>query len=126
MTAVMQLARQPDQREAHRPLPPQQITHRAAQDIGIERHPNDPGIVFATIAGHFAYGAFCGAIYGMIAPRRKPILTGAAFGLGVWAASYMGWLPLVGWHAPPHRERPARNAALIASHLTWGAATGLL
>ena len=49
-------------------------------------------------AAHFAFGGTAGAVYGLLAPHLPlhPVLNGVAFGLGVWASSYLGWLPATG------------------------------
>lgn len=48
------------------------------------------------------------------------------FGLGVWAASYLGLLPAAGVRHSPRYDVPARTALILTSHLVWGAAAGLL
>jgi uncharacterized membrane protein YagU involved in acid resistance len=53
-------------------------------------------------------------------PRKK---TGAAAGLAVWLASYMGWIPAVHILEPATRHPARRNALMIAVHLVWGAGT---
>ena len=69
-----------------------------------------------------------GAAFGMIAPRRPlpAIGAGMLFGLGVWTVSYLGWLPAAGVRHSPRWDPPARTKLLIASHLVWGAAAGLI
>jgi uncharacterized membrane protein YagU involved in acid resistance len=49
--------------------------------------------------------------------------TGAAAGLAVWLASYMGWIPAVGNLEPATRHPARRNALMIVAHLVWGAST---
>jgi len=51
---------------------------------------------------------------------------GIVFGLGVWAASYLAWLPALGILPPATEAPPRRNAVMIAAHIVWGAAAGLL
>lgn len=112
-------------------LPPEQITHRVARLVGASAHPERPGWDLKTYAGHFAYGAACGAIYAAMANRRRRSTVASAergmlFGVGVWAASYLGWLPAARI-LPPATDAPARrNALMIVAHLIWGAATALL
>jgi hypothetical protein len=51
---------------------------------------------------------------------------GAAFGLALWAAGYMGWVPALGFSPAAHRESPPRNGLMISAHVVWGATVGLL
>jgi hypothetical protein len=49
-----------------------------------------------------------------------------AYGLAVWAGSYLGWLPAAGV-LPPATEEPAgKNAVMILAHVACGAALGVL
>lgn len=129
MTAAMKLmhARLPP--EQRHPLPPRPITMGVAHAVGAdEALDTEPEQRAATIAGHFAYGAACGALYGAVGERLpgRPAAKGAAFGLAVWAGSYLGWVPAVGLLPPATREPRERVALMIAAHVVFGAATGLL
>lgn len=77
--------------------------------------------------GHFGYGALCGAAYGPYAEQTKarPVVSGACFGLGVWAASYLGWLPVTGVRRSATRDLAGTNTMMIAAHLVWGASTAI-
>jgi uncharacterized membrane protein YagU involved in acid resistance len=80
------------------------------------------------LAAHFAFGAATGALYGAGTSHESVsagITTGVAFGIGVWAASYMGWVPLTGLMPPASRQPAQRNVMMAASHIVWGAALGL-
>jgi NO-binding membrane sensor protein with MHYT domain len=48
------------------------------------------------------------------------------FGLGVWATSYLGWLPVFGVRQPVTYDPVARTGLMIAAHLVWGTAAGLV
>ncbi|MFI6817944.1 DUF6789 family protein [Nonomuraea sp. NPDC050328] len=75
----------------------------------------------AAIAGHFGFGAGAGALLSLLSRGRSvPGWLGAAYGLGIWAASYQGWLPAIGAMPPAHRDRPGRQAVMIAGHLVYG------
>ncbi len=74
-----------------------------------------------TIAAHFAYGAGCGAIVAAANPRVGPA-SGALAGVGVWLASYLGWIPAARLLRPATDHPPRRNLLMIAAHLVWGAA----
>jgi hypothetical protein len=46
--------------------------------------------------------------------------------MGVWASSYLGWLPAAGLHPPAQREAAGRTAMTVGAHVVWGAVLGLL
>lgn len=79
------------------------------------------------LAAHFAFGAATGALYGAATSHKHVspgITSGVMFGLGVWAASYLGWVPLTGLMPPASQQPAQRNAMMVASHIVWGAALG--
>jgi uncharacterized membrane protein YagU involved in acid resistance len=112
------------------PLPPRQVTMNMAEAAGVvEREELDESEKSGlTLAAHFGYGATVGALYGPVAHALPlpPVASGVAYGLTVWAASYLGWLPAAGILSPA-TEHPARRTALmIAAHVVWGATAGAL
>jgi hypothetical protein len=48
-----------------------------------------------------------------------------AYGLGVWAVSYLGYLPALGIRKSAKEDTPQRSAMMIVAHLVWGAALAL-
>jgi uncharacterized membrane protein YagU involved in acid resistance len=56
--------------------------------------------------------------------RAQNAWTGATFGLGVWVASYLGLMPMLGILRPATRHPARRNALMIAAHLVWGGVLG--
>lgn len=114
--------------EPPRPLPPREVAEALAVKAGISRQLTETQIQWLSMALHFGYGAFTGAIFGAIAPRRVAagVGSGMLFGLGVWTTSYLGWMPAAGVRHSPKYDVPARTALIVASHLVWGAAAGLL
>lgn len=107
------------------PLPPREITQDLTErTIG---HALPPGpMTTATLAAHFGFGALCGAGFAALGlHRRQAVRRGVAYGLGVWATSYLGWLPLAGILTPATRHPAERNALMIAVHVVWGGITGL-
>ena len=113
------------------PLPPEIITANAETIAGAR--PVDPNAhVAAATASHFGFGAFCGIVYALlahrIAPRAnvRPEVRGPLFGLAVWAASYLGWVPALGLAPSAAREPKERNFMMIAAHLVWGFALSRL
>lgn len=107
------------------PLPPREITQDVAERALGRSLPPGP-MTTATLASHFGFGALCGAGFAALGlHRRRAVRRGAAYGLGVWAASYLGWLPLARILTPATRHPAERNALMIAVHVVWGGVTGL-
>ena len=126
MTMVMETLHERLPGEPPRPLPPREVTEGMAAKAGVHDDLGEQDKQDLTLAAHFAYGAACGAVFGMLAPRTASaaVPAGVAFGLAVWAASYLGWLPATGVRHHPRHDPPARTALMIAAHLVYGAATG--
>lgn len=109
-------------------LPPEMITKELAHRAHVRHHLNKQLILGATTASHFGYGAAMGAAYGPL-QKRVPLPTivqGVLYGLLVWAASYLGLLPLLGISASGHKEPMRRNLMMIAAHVVWGASMGAM
>jgi uncharacterized membrane protein YagU involved in acid resistance len=115
--------------EPRRPLPPKLVTREMAERAGIEEVV-EPGRRWeaATWLGHLGYGAATASVYPLVT-RRLPlpeIARGMLFALGVWAGSYLGWLPALNVLPPATEQSPRRNAVMILSHLAWGSLLALL
>jgi hypothetical protein len=82
----------------------------------------------AAMGAHLAFGAAAGALFGLAHARPRGWATssvsGAGFGMAVWATSYYGWVPALGLMKPPHRDRPMRPASMVAAHLLFGCSLG--
>jgi uncharacterized membrane protein YagU involved in acid resistance len=79
-------------------------------------------------ANHFAYGAAAGSLYGCLFRRGSlpaAATGGAVYGVAVWAASYLGWLPTTGFYRSATEEPAGRNAVMLGAHLVWGASLGV-
>jgi uncharacterized membrane protein YagU involved in acid resistance len=128
MTAVMDALYRAAPPDDGRPLPPREITMQAADAVGVEDDLSEDEKTGLTMLAHYSYGAGAGAVYGVLAPHlpRNPTATGIGFGLAVWAVSYVGWLPALRILPPPHREEAERTGIMIAAHVVWGAALGVL
>jgi hypothetical protein len=128
MTAVLEGVRRILPPHMRDPLPPRQITERAAEAAGVAVDMTEGEKDAAAAASHFAFGAGAGALYGALAPHLPggPITGGIGYGLAVWAGSYLGWLPAAGLYKRPEHEPDGRHADLILSHVVWGAVLGLL
>jgi hypothetical protein len=85
--------------------------------------PHGPVTLLSTSIAHLGFGVSCGALYGATAPRST-VTRGIAYALGVWAASYAGWIPALGILPPPHRDRPARQVTVLSAHIVYGAVLG--
>ena len=128
MTVAMEaIHRQLPLWERAKPLPPEQITLALADQVDADDGLNRRGRQLLTLASHFGYGATSGAAYGVFAQRTQlpPVLSGAGFGLAIWAASYLGWLPVAGVRRSAAKEPAGTNLMMIASHLVWGVTTSL-
>jgi hypothetical protein len=83
-----------------------------------------------TWAAHVGYGIAMGALFGALHARRSlaPGMSGGAagvlFGLGVWAAGYLGWLPLLGVRDGTARGDRRDLPFPLAAHIVYGATTG--
>ena len=109
--------------------PPRQITEEALREAEVAHELPDPVKDRLAVAAHFGFGATMGAIYALLPAKyltRRPVSSGISFGLAVWTASYLGWLPAFGSRAAATEDSPRRNATMIAAHVVWGAALGYI
>lgn len=93
------------------PLPPREISKDFPR-LGLRP-------ATATLLYHFAYGGAAGAVFALFS-RRRGLTTGGLFGVGVWGASYLGWIPLARVLRPGTDHPARRNALMLAVHLVWG------
>ena len=113
-------------------LPPEIITKELAHRAHIKPFWGEKEVHAATTLSHFGYGSIMGSFYRLL--YRRPFagayrylrasLQGVLFGVGVWAASYLGLLPLLKMRAAGTREPGHRNLMMIAAHVVWGASMG--
>ncbi len=109
-------------------LPPEIITEDLAERLNMKWHMNKMEVEAATVVSHFGYGTAMGSLYGASGkklPLPSPV-KGLLFGLIVWAASYLGLLPLIGMLESGQREQGRRNLLMIAVHVVWGVTLGLV
>ncbi len=109
-------------------LPPEMIVKDLSHKLHVRHHLNKQLILGATTASHFGYGAMMGTAFGPL-QRRVPLpasAQGVLYGLFIWAASYLGLLPLLGISASGHKEPMRRNFMMIAAHIVWGASMGAM
>ena len=139
MTATMQAlhAVLPGQQGAE--AVPERITSSALRQVGAltgtaaeqVAGPKVGGAARWSAAGlfnHFSYGSGVGSMYALTRRHlpRSPALSGALFGLFVYGASYLGWLPVAGLHPSALDESREKNALLIGAHLVYGVSLGYL
>ncbi len=86
-----------------------------------------PRLVGSSVVSHFGYGAAMSALYTALTQQISlpPVLKGTLFGLAVWAASYLGWMPLADIPVAVPRE-PIRRNMMILAHIVWGSVTGVV
>lgn len=127
MTLAMRVMFTALPRREQYPLPPRQIVTRLAHRARVHRHLDDDNRRHLARTAHFGFGTAAGAAYGLVGRRCCPgILGGMLFGTGVWAASYLGWLPAAGILPPATRMPRRRNALMIVAHWVWGASVASL
>lgn len=128
MTVAMEIMHRQLPVEQQYPLPPREITDKLAEEAGVDDEMDEQDQQQATMAAHFGYGTACGIAYGMVAHHLPgpPIVRGIGFGLAVWSGSYLGLLPALQILKPATEHPAKRNALMIAAHVVWGAATGVI
>jgi uncharacterized membrane protein YagU involved in acid resistance len=129
MTGAMKLLRRKLPLHERRTLPPRRIAMRLARRVGLLEHMDEQQRDQLTLVAHFGFGAAAGALYSPFARRRPSPLSlvrGMAFGLCVWLVSYLGWLPAVGLFGPATKDTKGNTVLMIAAHVVWGAALGVL
>ena len=110
------------------PLPPRLITKRVVSEVEPNERLSADNLTALTLLLHFLFGAFTGALYGVVEDkiRMNAAAKGTLMGTAVWSGSYLGWLPILGI-LPPATEHPwRRNALMIVAHFIWGGALGVL
>lgn len=98
--------------------PPRKLTRRIMTVLG--HRPSGLELDLATIAAHVSYGAATGALYGWLPRRLRGSVGGVAYGVAVWGASYLGWIPKLGLMPSPSRDRPGRPTAMVLAHVAFG------
>ncbi|GAC1361953.1 MAG: hypothetical protein NVSMB44_16530 [Ktedonobacteraceae bacterium] len=106
-------------------LPPEKITQETAERVDIRM--DKPQLLGATLVAHLGYGASMGSLYSLFAERLAlpAALKGSLFGIVVWGASYLGWLPAANFSVAAPDEPARRNVMMIMAHIVWGAVTGV-
>ncbi len=107
-------------------LPPEKLTEEVAERANIEL--DKPQLLGASLVAHLGYGASMGSLYNMFARRVETpaVVKGAVFGVAVWAASYLGWLPAANFSEAASEEPMKRNMLMIGAHIIWGVTTAVM
>ncbi|MDQ3702979.1 MAG: DUF1440 domain-containing protein [Chloroflexota bacterium] len=122
MTAAMMVLHRLLPLRQRYPLPPAQVTRRLAARFGLGRHTSSGEWSVPVLLSHFAYGTAGGAVYalGARAIPLPPAIGGAAYGLAIWLASYLGLLPAFGLQRSATEQPNRRRALMVVAHLVWG------
>jgi len=110
MTAVMRRLHKIISSDEQYPLPPRQIIDQIGWS-GKEQSTRS-----LTVFTHVGYGALSGALFALL-PRP---ISGTRYGLAVWAASYLGWIPAMGILSLAVNHPMQRNLLMMAAHVIWG------
>jgi hypothetical protein len=111
MTAVMRRTHRHLPALQQYPLPPREIVDRT---LG---YSSEDAARSQTILSHFGFGALTGVLFTVPFLNR---FGGVTYGLGVWAASYLGWIPTFRILAPATLHPAQRNLLMLAAHVVWG------
>ncbi|MCG7600196.1 DUF1440 domain-containing protein [Halomonas sp. McH1-25] len=128
MTLVMERLHRRLPSESRYPLPPREVTENMAGKLGHDPHPDEDRLIGSSLLAHFAYGAATGALYPLVfrGPVRHPAVYGSGYGVAIWAASYLGWVPAFNVLEPATRQPWNRRRLMLCAHAVWGAGTLLV
>lgn len=102
--------------------PPVEISANIARRTWLLPERSNPVFPLAWIGAHFAYGAASGVGFTLL--RRylpaSPAQAGLLFGLGVWAISYLGYVPALHLYPDPEDDSRPRQAVMIFAHGVFG------
>lgn len=104
------------------PLPPRKIAMKIAEEVDVKDKLSEKQKYALTMTGHYSYGAFASSLFFPLIKKFSvpKYVGGICYGLGVWAAGYLGWLPLTGLHKSATKMSFRRNALMITAHVVWG------
>jgi hypothetical protein len=107
----------------HGEQPPKRLVRGLAGRAGIPTKRRGVGTVAVTGAAHLGFGLGGGAVYGAVV-HRSSVPRGVAFGIGVWAVSYVGWIPALRLMPPPYKDLRGRAWTILSAHVVYGAVLG--
>jgi uncharacterized membrane protein YagU involved in acid resistance len=128
MTLVMESLHRRLPRDVRYPLPPREVTENIANKMGLDRPLDEDRLIESSLLSHFAYGAATGALYPLVFREsvRHPLVYGSGYGVAIWAASYLGWIPAFNVLEPATRQPASRRQLMLCAHAVWGAGTVLV
>src|ERR1700712_5033857 len=102
-------------------IPPRKIVRSVARTL------HEPKLSAASAITHLLIGGASGALYGAtMPPRRSGALSGALFGILLWAIGYEAVMPAATGLPPAHRDDRARAISIFVAHIVFGTALGLV
>jgi hypothetical protein len=101
--------------------PPIEVTKQLHKKIGVPP-PRGSALEARGMLLHLLFGAAAGALYGMFAPRRYRRATGGVYALGIYGASYAGYLPALSLHPHVADDHWARQVGNLLAHVVYGVA----
>jgi hypothetical protein len=106
--------------------PPKEIARHAAQRTGTRRHLTHQEFSVGWALAHLGYGAAAGAVFGLASPfvPFSRLLVGTIYGTLLWAAGYLGLMPILGLYPLPRSVSPRVVAVMLPAHWIYGAVTG--
>jgi hypothetical protein len=85
----------------------------------------EPHLSWVAAVAHLLIGGSAGALYGAAVPRRfRGALSGAAFGVAVWATGYEAVMPVATEMPAAHTDDRRRVGTILVAHLVYGAVLG--
>ncbi len=127
MTMSMALLKRFPERDPT-PIPPKRVAREMVRKVDVAPSPKGLKQAIFTYTTHFGFGAAAGVLYALVVrrPENHPAWKGLGFGLGVWATSYMGWIPALGILPSPSHETKQHLASQVLSHVVWGTVLGTI
>lgn len=108
-----------------RPLPPAALSNELQEQVaGVPDASRPTGRENRALLAHLGFGSSMGLAYSLLSTalkRRNPFL-GAGFGMLVWAASYLGWIPALRLSPAAPKAPRGENLMMVLGHLVFGLA----
>lgn len=102
------------------------IVKKSEKAVGLEGKVPNGAEKAAQMATRLAYGTLAGTLYAAIRGRRRggsDLLDGAIIGVGLYAAGYAGWLPLLKFSSPAWKQPLPQIAGEALRHVVYGVST---
>jgi hypothetical protein len=106
-------------------LPPERIAVLSLARLGAPPS-NRTTRNLSAVAAHLGFGMGAGSLFGVL-HRRLPLPTLPAalgYGLTVWAVSYLGWVPALGFLPSAEDDDRRRVAVMVTAHLVYALVLG--